>query len=164
MNLLFIACACVNTSVLHVKMIYIHLYPKPYQYQSIGTQLGVLCPSTDEWLEMPLFWSKRRLNVAKQLKKIWEQRCRTILAVKDNLVLYRHKNIIFCFPPEHHVPGWGEGPDQEDTHRPDGHLPNERAWEGPGDVGGPAVQPRQLLRQHPRAQTHLAREHGQDPC
>ena len=76
------------------------------------------------------------------------------------LLLQSQLSVLFS-TPEHSVPGGGEGPDEAHPDGPDGHGPDEGAREGPGDAGGPAVQPGQLLRQHPRAPAHLAGEHGQ---
>lgn len=65
---------------------------------------------------------------------------------------------------EHGLPIGREGPDQTHQNRFDGHCSDERAREGSRDAGGPAVQPRQVLRQHAGTTQDLGGQHGPDPC
>lgn len=67
------------------------------------------------------------------------------------------------FYTEKWLPVWGQRFDQEDPYCADGHSSDEGAWEWPGDVDWPSVQPGQVLRHHARAQEDVARVHGQDP-
>lgn len=58
------------------------------------------------------------------------------------------------------IPHWSEGSDKADPYSADGHGPDERARERPWDAAGPPVQLGPVLCQHPRTETHLARQHG----
>ena len=66
-------------------------------------------------------------------------------------------------PTEHSFPIGCEGPDQTHQNSVDGHGSDEGARAGSRDAGGPAVQPRQVLRQHARTTQDLAGQHGPDP-
>lgn len=70
--------------------------------------------------------------------------------------LFAHPALSLPVPPAHCFSLGCEGPDQADPDGTHGHWADEGTWKRPRDAGGPAIQPGQILHQHPGAAQNLA--------